>query len=262
MENQKDFNKVFGKLASDLFKANLIAIVMHIANDFDLDSQAVLESVKKIDVKKIAPARRTKRAPVPGAPNRAKTAYIFFSTAVRPGLKADDGSALLFAEAGRKIGRLWGELNVEDKSVYVKMAEDDRERYEREMLKFNPNFKPKGNSKKEEKTELEKHQGGIQTAKDKSIGDAVHCYNVSTSRTIKYQSDKPGDKVWMADSNVCANSQEDLDHWVVELKLQKGTSTKASSKKTEESDFSDSEETAPPPPQPKKKAPATKKSKK
>ena len=275
MENQKDFTKVFGKLSSDLFRSGMIAVVMHIAADFDLDPQAVLDSVKKIDAKKLVPSKKTKRVQQPGSPDRAKTAYIFFSTAIRPTLKKENGENISFAAAGKLIGEKWHSLGEKEKEKYVKMADEDRKRYEHEMKAFDPKFKPKGAGKKEEKTDLEKHQDGVKSAREKSAGDLTYCHNVSTSRTIKYQVDKHNsDKVWNVEYNLCANNQEDLDHWLSLLDSKKApvkkTGKKAEIKKVEaevaEEDVSDLSEdddeeevvTKPPP----KKAPVKKTTKK
>ena len=265
MENPKEFTKVFGKLSADLFRPILTALTLHIAETFELDKQQVLDCVKNLDCKKLVPPKKSKRTQVPGAPDRAKTAYIFFSSEIRQDLKGEDGKQLAFAQAGKVIGQKWHALSDKDKEKYNKKAEEDRRRYEQAMKNFDPKYKPKGTNKKEEKSDLEKHRDGVKAAKEKSSGDVVYCHNLSTSRTIKYQVDKPSsDKIWNVEEHVCANNQADMDTWLPWLtSTKKVGGVKAAKKKTEpepeqeqeqeeESDFDDEDEEEKP------KAPAKK----
>lgn len=41
-------------------------------------------------------------------------------------------------DVGKKLGELWGQLTDAGKAKYQKMAEADKERYAKEMLKYKP----------------------------------------------------------------------------------------------------------------------------
>ena len=210
---------------------------------FDLDTQEVLECMKSLDTKKLVPPKKNKRTQLPGQPERARTAYIFFSSEIRSTLTNDNGESLAFAEAGRVIGAKWHDLTEEEKKKYTELANADRKRYEDEMKVFDPKYKPKNLGKKEEKTELEKHRDGVKGAKEKSVGGAIYCHNLSTSRTIKYQADKPSpDKVWDVSEHLCANSQADLDTWSSQLVGKKSKKTVKAEVPDDVSDFDDEEE--------------------
>ena len=166
-------------------------------------------------------------------------------------MKGEDGKQLAFAQAGKVIGQKWHALSENDKEKYNNKAEEDRKRYEQAMKNFDPKYKPKGTNKKEEKSDLEKHRDGVKSAKEKSSGDVIFCHNLSTSRTIKYQTDKPSsDKIWNVEEHVCANNQADMDTWLPQLtSTKKVGGVKASKKKVEpeqqqeeESDFDDDDE--------------------
>lgn len=43
---------------------------------------------------------------------------------------------IVFAEVGRKIGEAWSKLTDDDKVKYVKLAEEDKARYEREKAEY------------------------------------------------------------------------------------------------------------------------------
>lgn len=71
--------------------------------------------------------KRKKKA---GGPKRALSAYMFFSQETRPILKEEDAS-LGFAELGKEIGARWKQL--EDKSRFHAMAEEDKVRYAKDV---------------------------------------------------------------------------------------------------------------------------------
>ena len=237
MENHKESTKVFARLSADLFKVGMMAYVSHIATTFDLDETKVLEATKSFNPKAIYPTKKNKRTRADGAPERSKTAYIFFSTEIRPTLKGEDGETLDFAKAGKVIGEKWRALSDSERARFNKMAKDDRTRYEKQMAEFDPSYRPKNGGKKEDRSDIDKHRDGLKSAKDKSSGDVVYCYNLSSSRSIRYQSDKPGDKVWNAELNLCASTQEELDDWIKKLGLK--TKSVKVTKKVEKDDMSD-----------------------
>lgn len=82
--------------------------------------------------KTIRKAKTGKRKAGPGAPKRPLSAFIFWGQEERPKLKKEN-PGLSFAELGRILGQKWSALDDIDKAPFVKMAEADRERYDREL---------------------------------------------------------------------------------------------------------------------------------
>jgi hypothetical protein len=86
----------------------------------------------------IVPAKKARKTSDkdPNAPKRGKSAYIFFCAAMRPQVKeelGEEGKSSIMAELGKR----WKELKVDDDRTeelaeYVKMAADDKSRYEKE----------------------------------------------------------------------------------------------------------------------------------
>ena len=72
---------------------------------------------------------------VPLRPKCACSAYIFFSSAMRPKLKKDGDS---IGDVAKKCGDAWGKLSEKDKAPYVKKAAADKARYQKEMASYKP----------------------------------------------------------------------------------------------------------------------------
>lgn len=93
---------------------------------------------KKSASKKAAPAKKAiakKRASTKKAadgPKRPLSAYMYFSKAKRPALKAANPD-WAFGEYGRELGRLWAATGTAAKKPFEALAEKDKKRYEREM---------------------------------------------------------------------------------------------------------------------------------
>ena len=71
-------------------------------------------------------------------PKRGRTGYIFFCTEHRPLIKQED-SDLNTKEITSRLGAKWKSLSEEEKSPYVKLAEEDKKRYEEEKLNWGNN---------------------------------------------------------------------------------------------------------------------------
>ena len=56
-------------------------------------------------------------------PTRALSSYIFYSSAIIPKLKQDEG--ISHKDAMAKAGMLWNKLSDEEKKVYNKMHDED-----------------------------------------------------------------------------------------------------------------------------------------
>lgn len=72
----------------------------------------------------------------PNAPKRATTAFMFYSTKMRPIIK-EEKPDIKFTEMGKLIGAKWRELSAEDKTEFEEMASEDKKRYSDEMAKYN-----------------------------------------------------------------------------------------------------------------------------
>jgi len=73
----------------------------------------------------------------PNAPKKNCSAYIFFCVDVRSDVKLKLPENCKQAEILSEMGRQWKEMTDNEKSKYVKMANKDKERYEKEMKKYN-----------------------------------------------------------------------------------------------------------------------------
>lgn len=78
--------------------------------------------------------RSTKKHP--DAPKRGLSAYIFFSNEVREDVKNSMGGGAAVTEVIKEVSVRWNALSEAKKSKYVKMAEKDKARYEREMANY------------------------------------------------------------------------------------------------------------------------------
>jgi len=82
--------------------------------------------------KKKAKGAKAKAKKDPNKPKRAKSAYIFFCSAMRAIVKEDMGDAKA-TEVTKELGKRWRELDEDDKVQYQDLADKDKERYAEEM---------------------------------------------------------------------------------------------------------------------------------
>jgi len=68
-------------------------------------------------------------------PKRARTAYIFFCTEQRPVIKQDNPD-MNTKEVTSQLGVQWKELSDTEKKPYIKLAEKDKDRYEKEKVEW------------------------------------------------------------------------------------------------------------------------------
>eukprot|EP00730_Choanoeca_flexa_P018873 TRINITY_DN9201_c0_g1_i2.p1 TRINITY_DN9201_c0_g1~~TRINITY_DN9201_c0_g1_i2.p1 ORF type:complete len:211 (+),score=81.21 TRINITY_DN9201_c0_g1_i2:47-679(+) len=87
------------------------------------------------EAKKSTAKRRKKKDPA--KPKGAKSAYMFFSSAVRPELQQQNPEKSM-TELAKVIGAKWSELTTEAKEPYAKMAAEDKIRYQKEMEDYVP----------------------------------------------------------------------------------------------------------------------------
>ena len=85
---------------------------------------------------KASKGKKAKKKKDPNAPKRAMTAFMYFSTAMRPKIK-EESPDLAFGDIAKLIGKRFKALPDEDKVVYEEKAKKDKERYKNAMLKYN-----------------------------------------------------------------------------------------------------------------------------
>ncbi|GMI02367.1 hypothetical protein TrLO_g14125 [Triparma laevis f. longispina] len=101
--------------------------------------QKEMESYVPPDDLSDAPTPKGKKSPTkkkaakkdPNAPKNAKGSYMFFSTAKRAEIKAENPD-ISFGELSKKTGEVWKSLSVEDKQPFEDLAAEDKERYNKE----------------------------------------------------------------------------------------------------------------------------------
>lgn len=71
----------------------------------------------------------------PGAPKRYMSSYIFFSNDYRPIVREKDPT-LTLPEVSRCLGIAWKNLSAEQRLPYEKRANEDKERYNRDMMVY------------------------------------------------------------------------------------------------------------------------------
>lgn len=191
------------------------------------------ECLKTIDIKKFSVPK--KRSNIPGAPARARTAYLIFSEETRATLKDEDGKPYGFTESGKIVGEKWRSLSEEGKAKYYEAAKEDKKRFVEEMKAFDPNFVERA-PPEEVKDDLQRHMIGLEDAINSSADkNVIMCHNVSTFRRIKYNTAKPSpNHVWDVDNHLCANTAEELDEWKAKLVKEK-VITEEETKKTKKS---------------------------
>ncbi len=181
---QKDFDK-YTKMAEE-DKERYAAEMIDYTPPSDEDLAELAEAKKKGRGR--SPGGSPKPKKDPKAPKRPKSAYLFFCAEVREAVKAelDDPSAKnVMAELGVKWAELKegaGEGAEEDLNRYLKMAEEDKDRYAAEMAAYTPSSgdeaevipKKKAPAKK---TKSDEDEGGAKAAKQtkKTTGYVLFC---------------------------------------------------------------------------------------
>ena len=114
------------------------------ADDYDLQlDKFVKNAVKKILAtkefkmieKKMSPSKKEKRDP--GAPKAAKNAFILFCGEKRDEVKKEEAK-MKPSDITKKLGKMWREMDEEDKEEFQKKAKEDKERFAVEMDDYEP----------------------------------------------------------------------------------------------------------------------------
>jgi high mobility group protein B2 len=95
------------------------------------------------------PAKKSKKERT--GPKRALTAYMYFCQVMRDSVK-NDNPEMKGVDVARELGRLWKELDDHEKVPYEKMANSDKERYEREKSGTTESVEPSSKNAPSSKT--------------------------------------------------------------------------------------------------------------
>lgn len=81
--------------------------------------------------------RRSLKEKDPNAPKRPLSDYMFYAQANRERVR-EENPGVSFGAVGKIVSQQWSELSEQAKAPYVKLAEDDKKRYETEMAHYVP----------------------------------------------------------------------------------------------------------------------------
>jgi len=70
-----------------------------------------------------------------GQPKRAKSSFMIFSQEQRPLISKENPGAT-FSELGKLVGTKWKSLSEDDKDKYVKLGQEEKERYKKDVADF------------------------------------------------------------------------------------------------------------------------------
>ena len=94
------------------------------------------EASPKEDAKNRGWPKGKKRYPKsPGAPKQPLSGYVHFLNFRRDSVRKEFPE-MSFAEISKKLAQEWSQLDAEEKQTYVKKAEEDKERYNREFSEY------------------------------------------------------------------------------------------------------------------------------
>ena len=216
------FSKIVNNLADDI-KSTFQDFAMHLAQEWEIDESRIPNAVASFKMDKNTKNKNKKTKKDPFAPKGTKSAFIFFSLEHRKQL-AEDG--LDFSEISKKISVMWKEISEKEKKKFQKLADEDKVRYEKEMEEFDPTS--------ENRTQQKKIKG-MENAREKTKKEGkIYYYNLSTSRTIPFDTNKPNGRVFDETLNVCAKTQEELDEFANSLSTEKEEEEEISELSSEE----------------------------
>jgi hypothetical protein len=81
--------------------------------------------------------KKSKKSKDPNAPKRAKTSYILFCVSKRDEIK-ESNPDMSAKDIIKELGTMWRSLSDDEKTEYVNLANEDKERYEEEMKSYVP----------------------------------------------------------------------------------------------------------------------------
>lgn len=84
------------------------------------------------------PSKTKRKKKDPNAPKRAMSAFFWYAKDVRPSVREQNPTSSM-GQISQIIGDMWRGLSAEQKAPYEASAEDDKERYKREMEAYRGN---------------------------------------------------------------------------------------------------------------------------
>ncbi|KAG2427112.1 hypothetical protein HXX76_012623 [Chlamydomonas incerta] len=79
--------------------------------------------------------KKEKKVKDPNAPKKPMGAYMWFCKEMREQVKADNPDFSV-TDIGRRLGELWKECEEDDKKKFHQLAEEDKERYNKENAAY------------------------------------------------------------------------------------------------------------------------------
>ena len=105
------------------------------------------------DLKKLIPkSSKNKKVKDPNAPKKATTTYFAFMSEVRSKVKEENPN-LKTQELSKIMGKMWRDMDSEDKKKYEELVEKDKQRYKNEMETYSSSDSDVEVSDNEEKKE-------------------------------------------------------------------------------------------------------------
>jgi hypothetical protein len=89
-----------------------------------------------MNMKEMPKIKKAKKVKDPNAPKKALSTWIFFTNDTRPKLKEENPDKSM-TELTTMMSLMWKDISEEDKAPFNKMAEEDKERYKKDMEGYN-----------------------------------------------------------------------------------------------------------------------------
>ena len=119
------------------------------------------------DLKKLIPkSSKNKKVKDPNAPKKATTTYFAFMSEVRSKVKEENPN-LKTQELSKIMGKMWRDMDSEDKKKYEELAEKDKQRYKNEMETYSSSDSDVEVSDNEEKKEKKEEKETKENKKKK-----------------------------------------------------------------------------------------------
>ncbi|KAG1287491.1 hypothetical protein G6F66_009885 [Rhizopus arrhizus] len=134
-------------------------------------------------VEKADPVNKKKKVEKdPNAPKRNLSSYMLYSQAVRPKLAAEHPD-LKAIEIAKLVGVMWNKLSEKEKALYIKQAEKEKIRFEKE----NASYKTTLASEEKQQSDKRKERSAEEVTSEKKA-------KKSKKEKHAHRSEKSGDK--------------------------------------------------------------------
>lgn len=100
------------------------------------DAQGILIDTHTSTSFSTSQTKKTKKPRDPHAPKRARGSYVFFTNHIRPIIMKEKPDTK-FVELGAIMGERWRNISPEEKQKFEALANEDRNRFNREMEEYN-----------------------------------------------------------------------------------------------------------------------------